>query len=552
MTNTNTNTDISFNNPNKLSICVCGGGDIGKSLINVLSKSDLFLTNWYSSKSLNTEFEIIFKNKKSIVSNYTIITDLEKHKFDVMIFTYPHMYYKEKYEEIFTKNPSITKCVYFMFAFGSAIEIIYDFIHKYYYTNNIGVIIGNRAFFHAKPINGTTNISKFCDSKCHCFDNNINCLKVISYLNTINFNIKVTNNPFEIFINYSNMILHPSLWIDKYISNLNTFENDDYIYRNVKFEFVNVYKNIYLEMIYLQKKLSGHENSNINKFFYSKISSNWLFDVITTLFFELTMPKNYYGNKEVKYKHYSRDVINGLYYLYKVSKIYGCKIKYTKKICDIFKKNIYFKDCKTKVICNRYSVQYFYKYYQKILNSSSYLKLENNILSSFSNCNIPIFFVRHAEGQHQVVNKFSAFINNMTDPLLSLNGINSIFDNNKILIDENTLLISSSLLRCIMTAKLLCSNKNITLHINEYFRERSLFIYPEDRMTNEYSIPFFLYNNIDIRVVYKIINYYKGNKKYNKCVIVTHRNFISKITNIEEEKIKNICWIKYNPLSITN
>ena len=35
----------------------------------------------------------------------------------------------------------------------------------------------------------------------HCFDNNINCLKVISYLNTINFNIKVTNNPFEIFIN---------------------------------------------------------------------------------------------------------------------------------------------------------------------------------------------------------------------------------------------------------------------------------------------------------------------------------------------------------------
>ena len=114
-----------------LSICVCGGGDISKSLVYILSKQHLFNVYWYSSKNLENNFEIIYLNNKQLVSNYTIVSDLNKYTFDVMIFTYPHMYYKQKYEEILNENPNITKCVYFMFTFGSAIESIYDFIHKY-------------------------------------------------------------------------------------------------------------------------------------------------------------------------------------------------------------------------------------------------------------------------------------------------------------------------------------------------------------------------------------------------------------------------------------
>jgi hypothetical protein len=454
-----------------------------------------------------------------------------------MIFTYPHIYYKQKYEEILNENPKITKCIYFMFTFGSAIEYIYDFIHKY---NKIGVIIGNRSFFHVKLLDGITNITKLCNTDCHCFNNDIDCLKIISYLNNSNFLIKVTNNPFDIFINYSNMVLHPSLWINKY-NKSKTFENDVYVYRDVTFDTLNIHFNITSELNCIKKKLSGDNNYyNIN---YINIPSNILFDFITTKYFESTMPKNYFGNKEVKIKHYLRDVINGLYYMYKVSKIYNCQFNYIKKIINTFKENSYFKDIKIDLSCNKDSVNYFYDYYQNILNNSSYVKIQKYIITNNLKCDIPIFFIRHAEGQHQITDKFKTFINKMTDPLLTIKSVNNVLYNKYI--DENTLLISSTLLRCVMTAKLLCSNKNIKLHLNDYFRERSLFILPEDKLHNENKIPLYLRKDIDIKVIFDIIQYYKSNKNYNKCVIVTHRNFISKITKINEEDIKNLCFIEY-------
>ena len=48
-----------------------------------------------------------------------------------------------------------------------------------------------------------------------------------------------------------------------------------------------------------------------------------------------------------------------------------------------------------------------------------------------------------------------------------------------------------------------------------------------------------------MKVIFNIIQYYKSNKNYNKCVIVTHRNFISRITKIKEEDIQNLCFIEY-------
>ena len=43
-----------------LSICVCGGGDVGKALVYLLSEQKLFNVYWYSSKDLESNFEIIY------------------------------------------------------------------------------------------------------------------------------------------------------------------------------------------------------------------------------------------------------------------------------------------------------------------------------------------------------------------------------------------------------------------------------------------------------------------------------------------------------------
>ena len=45
-------------NNNKLSLCVCGGGDIAKSLIYVLSKHNLFNVYWYTSQKVYNNFTI--------------------------------------------------------------------------------------------------------------------------------------------------------------------------------------------------------------------------------------------------------------------------------------------------------------------------------------------------------------------------------------------------------------------------------------------------------------------------------------------------------------
>ena len=152
--------------------------------------------------------------------------------------------------------------------------------------------------------------------------------------------------------------------------------------------------------------------------------------------------------------------------------------------------------------------------------------------------NIPIYFIRHAEGEHQINNKLLNFIFNKKNPNLTKKGIEQCLQFNKSndIIDDNTLILCSPFKRCIQTCEHI-TNKNF--YIVKSFREISNHILPEDSLENEYIIPFFSKNNININLFINNINN-NNTENYNKIVIITHANFIKKITNNSKTIVKNL------------
>ena len=518
--------------------CICGSGDISKALITKMQHIDNIEIYWFSKNNiLQKLFTIDYLDKKIKINNYKIVDNskLDTYFFDSMIFTYPHMYYKENYEYLFFMNKNITHSIFFMFCFGSAMENIYDFINKY---PKIGVIIGNRAFFHAKTKNSITCVTKDCSTECVVFDNNIYCLVMLSIFRHNNlFDIRIIKNPIKIFINTSNMLLHPSLWIEKF--KYNDIKDDQYIYRNVGSSAVIMYKNMRLEVYELIKNITKDREDFHFEIIFG-VSPNFFLDIISKYIFESTMPTHYLGNKKVKYKHYERDVIHGLVYIQSISKIYNINLETINKVIDIYDSLVFFKESKyynkdNRPVCTDKKIIEFYLSKTDLYDNYVYINIPKALkISNFP----PIYIIRHSVGEHQLQNSLIKLIKNNYDPLLTPDGIQKCFNNNTIKISKNTLLISFPLKRCLMTAKLLCmkNNVDITININSYFRERSHFILPEDKLNQENISPSIFMEKISYNMINCIVyNYIVKNNyfNYDKCIIVSHKNFIGHCDNLD-------------------
>lgn len=318
---------------------------------------------WYSkTKKLPNDFIVEYNGEKENISNYTVLSkeEINKNQFDMLIFTYPHIYYKENIELLDIKN--ITKVIYFVYSAGSSLDIINDFKREY---PSVSYILGKKSPFHSKIYENILKIKNELSFTCYCSSKD--ACEILDILKkNYNFHVDITNNELDIFLTYSNMIFHPSIWYYHYIKD-NSFSKDKYMYEGLGFDMIIIYLQLILEIQYIKYKLKiikpikiiiililiillsvlvkrifGKDIEKYKNYVLIFIIIIYLLrNCITNIIYTNMMPV-VWGDEGLKKEHYKRDILYGCYYIKEYCKHKNIKLHYFENICNVFMKDQYF------------------------------------------------------------------------------------------------------------------------------------------------------------------------------------------------------------------